>query len=103
MTTNELTQSALKLLTVHGFTVWRTNAGMASYRGSVVRLAPVGTPDIIGYGPGGRFVGIEVKTGRDQLREAQKAWREKAADGGAFVAEVHELDDVQRAIERYRR
>ena len=103
MTTNELTQAALKLLAIHDFTVWRNNSGTARYRGATIRLAPNGTPDIIGYGPGGRFVGIEVKTGRDTLNEAQKAWRERAAASGAFVAEVHDIADLQRAIERYRR
>lgn len=100
LTTNELTREAIRLLTAHHFTVWRTNAGKARYN---VRLAPPGTPDLIGYGPGGRFVGIEIKGDGDDMRESQKAWREKAANSGAFVAEVHDIADVLNAIERYRR
>lgn len=47
----------LKLLP--GVVAWRQNSGCCP--GSHIRMAPEGTPDVIGYLPDGRFLSIELK------------------------------------------
>ena len=42
-----------------GVVAWRVNSGMCP--GSHIRMAPEGTPDIVGYMPDGRFLSIELK------------------------------------------
>jgi hypothetical protein len=98
MTTNELTKYAIEELSNAGWTVWRQNSG----RVRNVWLAPKGTPDIIGFTKDGRFVGIEVKTGRDKIREDQRLWAKHARACGVFVSLIREAKDVAKVVEEYR-
>jgi hypothetical protein len=100
MTTAELTKACIRLLTLRGYHVWRANSGRAQYN---VTLAPPGTPDIVGYSPIGRFIGVEIKVGRDELRPAQVEWLWDANKHGCNTAVVRELDDLVVAINTWER
>jgi hypothetical protein len=95
MTANDLTKLVRELLGYHAHTVWRGNAG---YVKSNVKLAPKGTPDLIGYGPNGRFVGFEIKVGRDAVRESQAEWMRDASDKGVFCRVIRSLEDIEEAL-----
>jgi hypothetical protein len=81
-----LTSAVLSALhKMPGVTAWRCNSGV---RGRV-RLAPAGTPDIIGYLSSGRFLGIETKASHKdacacESCAAQRAWGSRAKANGVL-------------------
>ena len=98
MTANDLTKLVRELLEFHGHTVWRGNAG---YVRKNVKLAPSGTPDLIGYGPHGRFVAFEIKVGKDAVRESQAEWMTAALEKGVFARVIRSLEDIEEAIKEF--
>jgi len=85
--------------------VWRNNSGTAQVKLGKneywMKLAPKGTPDLIGYLPDGRFLGIEVKRpGQHATKEQQEFLDELNARGGlGFVA--HSIDEVVDTLRNY--
>lgn len=71
--TNKLMGQILDYLFEHGVYAWRQNSGGIFDRklGVVRSSTKKGVPDIIGFTSEGKFVGIEVKTGKDRLRPEQ--------------------------------
>lgn len=69
--------------------VFRVLSGVIRTRGRVIHGAAAGTPDICGYLPDGRFLGVEVKTpkkgtvSQEQLDFAVRATRAGAVVFGA--------------------
>lgn len=60
-----------------------------------------GVPDIIGISPAlwgdirheGRFIGIEIKTGKDRLRPEQEGFHHTARKLGAIILVVKDYED----------
>ena len=96
MTEIELQREIMGFLHLAGVTAWRTNSG---YVKKNVKLAPSGTPDIIGYTRDGRFLGIEVKLPGKPLRRSQIEWHEKALKAGCKVFVAYSIEDVERELE----
>jgi hypothetical protein len=93
-TTNALTSALLEyLLRLPGCFAWRQNtAGVFDLARQLYRPAPKrGVCDIIALYRG-RFVGIEVKTGKDRLRPEQKSFIAsiERAGGSVIVASSYE-------------
>ena len=93
LTADDITAAILGYVAAHGFTAWaQPNRG--EYNPTTQRWQPHpnarrGIPDILGFRRSdGRFLAIEVKAGRDQLRPEQIEFLNelKAAGGLAFVA-----------------
>ena len=89
----EITSAIIAYLTRHGFKVWRQNTSgiydQQTGRWRKNQQGCNGVPDIIGFRlTDGVFVGVEVKAGRDILRDDQKQFLTelKQAGGVAFVA-----------------
>ena len=104
MTAGEITSAILAYLTAQGYTVWRQNTtGIYDPNTKRWRVNPQGrrgVPDIIGFRKrDGLFIGVEVKAGRDTLRDDQKKFLNelKAAGGLAFVA--HSVAQFQHSFE----
>lgn len=57
-----------------------------------------GLPDICGILPDGRWLGIEVKWGRDQQREDQKVCQRVFEERGAVYIIARDLDDAVREV-----
>lgn len=66
----------LLALSQNGCKVFRTNAGeIKTVDGRVVKLLPKGFPDLMGYRMSdGKFLAIEVKNEKGQLRKEQKVF-----------------------------
>jgi hypothetical protein len=78
-----LVAAALEYLHGRGIPCWRVNAGLQFVGRSVIRGAPNGTPDIIGWDPGnGRMFGLEAKMPGKMLSEDQNRWARFAAANG---------------------
>lgn len=104
-----LLYSAIPLAFSHGDTrIFRVNAGMA-WAGRVVkrtpqiltlanyhavRLGPEGMSDLIGWGPGGRFLAIECKYGRGRATEAQAAFLELVRASGGMSGIARSVEDA---------
>ena len=55
----------------------------------------VGLPDLTAIEPTtGRYIGIEVKVGRDELRPAQIKWRDRILRSCGIFIEARSVDDV---------
>lgn len=105
-TANELTKSAIQLLTLEGFKVWRNNNG-AVYDKKIGRFrknaqAMLGVPDIIGYKKKtGTSIYVEIKVGADKLSNEQKSFLTDAITNGCIAFECRSIDDLIRRLKQY--
>lgn len=80
--------------------IWRTNSGRAKYN---IRLAPAGTPDIIGYiiwgKNAGKFLGIEVKEPGKLQKPKQIEFQCELTSAGGFYFLVHSKDEAVKLVE----
>lgn len=101
--TNETTRRILKFFFLYGVFAYRNSVGggAASYttktgdiHNRFVQFGKSGSPDIIAILPkSGRFLGVEVKTGRDRLRPEQIGFISNARRMGAEVLVVKDFND----------
>ena len=98
MTEAEIQLSILKYLKTIDVSAWRNNSGKVRVNGGWMQLAPEGSTDIIGYLPGGKFLGIEVKKPGKKPTVKQTEWMEDAAGSGCIIIVAHCLDDVIRSL-----
>jgi Holliday junction resolvase len=97
--TNETTRSILKHLYEQGIFAWRTNVtGIPLPGGGFRPAAKKGLPDLMAILPGGKFLGIEVKTGRDKLRPEQIGF---IANTQRMGAEVIVVKDFKEFLDKY--
>ena len=68
-------------------------------------LAPKGTPDVVGFTRGGRFVGFELKVEGDKLsatklerRKLQAEWREKIVKAGGICEQISTPEEALAAL-----
>ena len=96
-----LVRACLEYLRLRGIHAWQAQAGAVQTRqGRWVRLSPAGTPDILAIlPPGGRLMGVEVKTGTGRRNKAQRAWHEAATRAGALVLTVRDVRELVRLVE----
>ena len=102
----KLVAACLRLLQLRGIYAWRNNTGVArpqrkdGSRG-FVRFGKKGSADILGVLPGGRFIAVECKVGRNSTTPDQDDFlgRVRAAGGLAVVVRdtVDELDEAIRS------
>ena len=86
-----------------GVEAWRTNSG--AMRGGKLRLAPAGTPDVLGYLPAratrpGLLFGIEVKRPGETMSTSQVAWHAKASAAGVACCCVDNVRDAIAFLQR---
>lgn len=85
--------------------VWSTPSGKVPTRGGWVQLAPVGTPDVIGFmRRSGLLVAVEVKLPKDttavERRLLQGAWRDRAAAAGCVVGVARSVAEAVEIVQR---
>lgn len=108
--TNETTQRILTFLFHAGVFAWRENVlpiplpGGRGFRPG----SKSGKPDIVGILPAlwgssmyqGRFLGVEIKTGRDRLRPEQEGFHTQARKLGAVILVVKDFNDFIKQWEQ---
>ena len=104
MATNDTTQAILFYLNYHGFKAWRTNTvGIYDQKRGVYRKNASllkGVPDIIGFRRSdARFIGVEIKTGRDDLSGHQGAFLDELVQAGGFALVVGSFDEFAEKFE----
>ncbi len=92
MAERDVLAKVLEALELAGVWAWRTNSGMVGR----IRLAPAGTPDIMGALSSGRMFGLEVKDVKKehQLRASQRAWHHRAMKCNVRFAVVSSATDA---------
>lgn len=79
---------------------WNPSAGGAMHSTSGL---PRGSADLVGIlSPSGRWISLEVKTGRGELRPDQQLHLELVRKRGGFAAVVRSEDEAVAAINRAR-
>ena len=58
----------------------------------------IGSPDILGIFPDGRYLGIEVKTGSARQNKNQKKFQKKIVDNNGIYIIVRSIDDLKWLI-----
>jgi hypothetical protein len=95
---NETTRAILFYLASRGAFVWRNNVGMLRDRNDrPVRYGLIGSSDVLGC-IAGKFIAVEIKTGRDKLRPAQEQFLDEIRCRGG-IALVVRPDDWQEVID----
>lgn len=84
--------------------LWRLSAGLSfGLDGTQYRAGMVpGASDLIGVGPGGRFIALEVKTTTGRVSDEQKMFMELVRKKGGFAAVVRSVDEALAAVRRMR-
>ena len=94
--TNLTTQLILNYLFKKGIYAWRNSVGAFSSGGKHYQMGKVGSSDILAVlPPNGRFMGIEIKTGKDSLRPEQIGFAKNLATMGAVSIVVKDFSDFE--------
>lgn len=98
----EIQKVILDYLQLKGINAWRTNSGIqfSTYkdRSYITRLAPRGTPDIIGFLNNGKFLGIEIKKPGGIVSDDQNIFIDKINKAGGLAFVAFSLDDVIKKL-----
>jgi hypothetical protein len=89
----------LEWLALHRIFAWRNNTG--AYRtpsGAFVRYGQVGSSDILGILPGGRFLAVECKTATGRQRKAQEVFEAMVIRNGGVYILARSTSDLERAL-----
>lgn len=103
MSETDLSRAIREALTRLGVTITRHQCGTIFLGGRVLQLGESGWPDIIGFMPDGRFVGIEVKAPKGRKRDKQEQWAEKAKAAGCVVGTVRSVAEAVALVQRARK
>ncbi len=94
-----LTSVLAYLGTYPGVMVWRNNTGAIPDRtGRVIRFGRVGSADVIGIAPGGRFLAVECKSSTGRLSEAQRNFAARVQACGGLYLVVRQVSDLHGAF-----
>ena len=116
MSETDLVQEILVELSARDCLVWRNNTGMlyetiptgqfiggrpTYFRGRPVRFGLEGGPDVIGWQRrSGLWLGVEGKSKRGQLREAQERFAVQARASPVLYGVARSVDDVVLILNR---
>jgi len=87
------------------YLVWRQNTGAVRVRGTTtakgrfIRFGVPGQSDLLGIGPGGRFLAIEVKRPGEKLNPNQESYRDMVRSRGGVYIVAHSWEEAIREAE----
>lgn len=91
-----LVNQCIRWLYLNGCFVWENKSGAwKTDSGRPIRYGKVGSTDIIGMTRTGKFIGVEVKVGKDTLKPQQEMFRDRMLAHGAIYVEARSLDDLE--------
>jgi hypothetical protein len=94
---NNIQRQILEWLKLNHIEAWRNNTG----RRGGVSYGKKGLPDIIGYLPDGRFLGIEVKSKNGKISKEQNEFIQRAKESSALCFVANDVVDVINNIRDY--
>ena len=91
----------LKYLEIRGIYHWRNSTGAVQVRpGQFMRFGKVGSSDILGILPGGRFLAVEAKAPDGRLSPEQKEFLEKIRCLGGLAIVARSFRELDAALRR---
>lgn len=96
---NAVVKACLHYLQTLNCFVWRNNTGgfkPYSNSGQVVRFGKVGSGDIIGMTPSGRFITIEAKSDKGTQSDYQGEFQRRVEACGGIYILARSTDDIAR-------
>lgn len=92
---HEIQSQCLEYLQANKIYCWRNNTGCAKIKGSFVRYGFVGSSDILGICPDGRFLAVECKrTNGGVLSKEQVKFLEKIKLSGGVAIVANSLTSL---------
>lgn len=83
--------------------LWRNTTGVATHGTRTVRYGLArGGADLIGIGPDGRFLALEIKTATGRLSDEQSLFLALVRRRGGFAAVVTSVHEALAAVARAR-
>lgn len=101
-----LVMACMKVLQIRGCVIWRQNQGAVrtTYKGRKGFLkftrGQKGISDIIGVLPGGRFLAVEVKVGKNTTSEHQDGFLERVNRAGGLGIVVYSIEELISQLEK---
>jgi len=93
--------ACLRYLERRGFYAWNNPTGAVQIRpGKFLRFGKVGSSDILGVLPDGKFLAIEVKASNGRLSPEQSAFLEKIRGKGGLALLVRSWQALDAALRR---
>jgi hypothetical protein len=89
--------ACIQWLHVHGCFVWRNNTGAYKHPASntFIRYGLVGSGDILGMTPRGRFLAVECKSEKGKPTEQQERFGGRVTEHGGLYILAHSIDDLE--------
>lgn len=91
---NSLVQAILDYLKLKKCFAWRINSGIIKKGNYVIRLAPAGCSDVIGFTPDGKFLAVEAKRKPDKPTAAQLKFLHEVRTRNGFACVVYEIEEL---------
>lgn len=101
---SNLTKLVIDLLTLHNCHVWRQNTipvydnFRKAYRANNTKK---GVADVIGITPEGRFIGIEIKVGKDKQSADQMKFQAEVEKRKGIYTIIKTSEDANNFVKRY--
>ncbi len=93
-------QIRLKLGRRNDVVLWNNESGVAKYGAYTVRYGVgKGGADLIGILDGGKFLALEVKTGRARCTKEQRMFLNLVDKLGGHAAVVRSVEDAEREVD----
>jgi hypothetical protein len=102
----EVVKECLEYLKLRGAYAWRNNTGAARYEDKATgekRFVPfgkVGSSDIIGILPGGRFIAVECKAPNGRVTDYQLAFLADVEHMGGLAVIAKSFEDIEKALKK---
>lgn len=96
---NELVDKCLFFLGLNKIFAWQNNTGAAKIGNAFVQFGKKGSSDIIGILPDGRFLGVEIKIGKDTQKSEQIIFQDRIERNGGIYILVR--DDINILIRHH--
>ncbi len=94
-TETDLVNACLELLHLCGIYCWRNNTGALPVGKRFIRFGRSGSADILGCLPGGQFLAVETKVGKNPLTPAQAHFLDTVRTAGGTALVVRDLIQLQ--------
>jgi hypothetical protein len=92
----------MQLLGICGILHWRNNTGAVvvgeGRRRRLFRAGLVGSSDVLGVLPGGRFLALECKRPGGRVRPTQRAFLDAVSAAGGLALVVSDIRQLEEAL-----
>lgn len=95
----DIVRQCLDLLRLYQILAWRNNTGaLRDARRRLVHFGEPGSADILGCLPGGRFLSVEVKRGKNRPTTLQLEWARVVRQAGGLALVVWSSQELEEAL-----